>query len=388
VRCLLLVLGEERGRTHVVLVPRGAVLELRGPGAATLVDDATRVGSSLGLGHPVRTSAEGLLQALAVRADDDLIVCEGVPDSIPSALRECCVVVAADGVTALAEVGDTEVRLPDGRVLERSALVPGVRALLDGFQDRPFLPADAVTDAGAERQLDDHGVVVRLLTAVPRVDGLVAPLESNRERRAVELLAYLALRAGQPVTGERLRVRVLGTKSADAAAKTLFNVASCLRRALGDGPFGPRLPAAGRAGRYAVAADVRCDVTVLASRLAQARCCEEPELKMAWLRGALELIESEPFATVLEGYDWFLAEGHLARLQTGCEEAACELVELALAHGLVELARFAIDRATLVDPHAERLADAAMRVAAARQASFDAIVPAARSTEPSAPAVA
>ena len=229
---------------------------------------------------------------------------------------------------------------------------------------------------------------MRLLTAVPRVDGLSSPLESNRERRAVELLAYLALRAGQPVTGERLRVRVLGTPSADAAAKTLFNVASCLRRSLGDGPFGPRLPAAGRAGHYAVSPDVRCDVELLESRVARARRCEDRDETMAWLRGALELIEAEPFATVLEGYDWFLAEGHVARLQAACEDAACELVELALDEGLVELAAFAIDRATLVDPHAERLAAAAMRVTAARQASLEAIAPAARRTVPSAPAVA
>ncbi|HEV3213180.1 MAG TPA: hypothetical protein VGZ03_07290, partial [Acidimicrobiales bacterium] len=317
--------------------------------------------------------------------DDDVVVCEGELDASPPSLLGRCVAVTEDGAVPLAEVTDTEVRLFDGRVLARSSLATSVRALLDGHRDRA-LPAPHVVTAEGGR-LDDGGVVVRLLTEIPRVDGLTAPLEPNRERRAVELLAYLALRAGQPVTGERLRVRVLGTPSVDAAAKTLFNVASCLRRSLGDGPFGPRLPAAGRAGHYAVAADVRCDVAVLEARVAQAGRCDEPEAKMAWLRGALELIEAEPFATVLEGYDWFLAEGHVARLQAACEDAACELVDVALAHGLVELAAFAVDRASLVDPHAERLADAAMRVVAARQASLAAMVPAARSTVPSAPAV-
>jgi hypothetical protein len=239
----------------------------------------------------------------------------------------------------MATIEPAVVVLPDGRRLEREALAPVVRTLLDGEHDAPL-----VASPPRELALDDRGVVVRLLAAVPRVDGLASPLEPGRERRAVELLAYLALRDGEPVTGERLRVRVLGTSSTDAAAKTLFNVASGLRRALGDGAFGPRLPAAGRVGRYAVTRDVVCDVALLEARVAVAHGCDEPEAKMAWLRAALELVESEPFATVLEGYEWFLAEGHLSRLQAVCEDAACELVELARSV-LAEPAREVVRRA-------------------------------------------
>jgi DNA-binding SARP family transcriptional activator len=388
VRCLVVPLGEEHGRTHVVLVPRGATIELGGPGAATLVDDAVRVGTALGLGRPVRTGAEALLEALALREDDDVVVCEGDPRGVDAPLRERAVHVVLDSRAPLATVGALDVRLRDGRILERSALAPRVRALLDGAHDRSDASELVVPHPDDRDDLEDRGVVVRLLTAVPRVDGLRAPLESGRARRAVELLAYLALRAGEPVTGERLRVRVLGTPSTDAAAKTLFNVASCLRRSLGEGAFGPRLPAAGRSGHYVVAADVRCDVALFHARVARAHRCDDAEEEMAWLRAALELVESEPFSTVLEGYDWFLSEGHVARLQAACEDAACELVELALSYGLIELATFALERAVLVDPSAERLAAAAARIAAARQASFEAIAPAARSTVPSAPAVA
>jgi hypothetical protein len=389
VRCLLVPLGEERGHTHVVLVPRGATIELGGPGAPTLVDDAVRVGSALGLGRPVRTGAGGLLEALALREDDEVVVSEGDPRGVAAALRDRAIHVVLDSGDPLATVGALDARLRDGRTLERSALATSVRALLDEAHDRPIEREPlAPSDADGLDALDDRGVVVRLLTAVPRVDGLLAPLESGRERRAVELLAYLALRAGEPVTGERLRVRVLGTPSTDAAAKTLFNVASCLRRSLGQGAFGPRLPSAGRSGHYAVAADVRCDVALFHARVERARHCDDAEEQMAWLRAALELIESEPFATVLEGYDWFLSEGHVARLQAACEDAACLLIELALAHGLIELATFALEHAVLVDRHAERLAVAAASIAAARQASFEAIAPAARSTAPSAPAVA
>ena len=314
VRCLVVVLGEEGARTHVLLVPRGATLDLAGPGAASLVDDAVRVGASLGLGRPVRATAGGLARALALRDDDELVVCVGDPEKAPLdvELADRCVTVVV-GPDPIAHVTDGEATLRDGRVLDRSALAPAVRALLDGAHDRPATGEAAVGPSAAEdeRLLDDRGVVVRLLSEVPHVDGLLEPFEPGRERRAVELLAYLALRAGTPVTGERLRVRVFGTASTDAAAKTLFNAASCLRRSLGDGPFGPRLPPAGRLGRYAVAPDVLCDVAVLEARVRRSRRCEDPEEQMAWLRAALELVQGEPFATVLDGYDWFLAEGHL-----------------------------------------------------------------------------
>jgi DNA-binding SARP family transcriptional activator len=390
VRCLVVVLGEHEGATHVVFAPRGAALRLAGSGAASLVADALRVAPAVGLGHPVRADPDRLLHALATRDDEDLIVAVDETVTCSTDLLGHCVLIELKSLAPHATVSQSAVTLPDGRVLSRSLLAMTVRDLLDGAHDRQYVQVAASLDdqrAHLLRPLEDHGAVVRLLTAVPRVDGLVEPLDSSRERRAVELVAYLALRAGEPVTGERLRVRVLGTTSSDAAAKTLFNVASSLRRALGDGPFGARLPPAGRLSRYAVAPDVVCDAAVLEAWVDRARASEEPDEQMAWLRAALELIEGEPFATVLEGYDWFLTEGHLTRLQAVCEDAACELVALALDEGLVDLARLAVDRALLVDPYSERLAAAAARIAAARQASFAAIDPAVRSTAPSAPVV-
>jgi len=387
VRCLAVVLGEAEGETHVAFVPRGASLGLDGDGASALVADALRVAPTIGLGRPVATDASGLLQALATRGDDDLVVVVGDCSQVTAELSAHCVRVELASLLPHAVVTASTTTMPDGRRLVRSSLADAVRELVDGTHDRRYAPVAANQRARFDGPLEGHRAVVRLLTAVPRVDGLAEPLATGRERRAVELVAYLALRSGEPVTGERLRVRVLGSTSNDAAAKTLFNVASSLRRALGDGPFGPRLPPAGRLGHYAVAPDVVCDVAVLEAWVERAGSCSDPGEQMAWLRAALELIEGEPFATVLEGYDWFLTEGHLTRLQAVCEDAACELVDLALDQGLVALARLAVERALLVDPYAVRLAAAAARVAAARQASFAAIEPAVRSTAPSAPVV-
>jgi hypothetical protein len=381
-RCVVVVLGTDAAGVHLVLVPRGASLALAGPGAATLLDDAMRVAPVLDTGCPVVARAHELLDVLARRADDDVVVCVARTDEVPT-LRGHCVLVDLDASTAFATVDVDVTRLHDGRALRRDALSPDIRDLLDGRWDRPVDRAQVVADG--EHGYEEGSVVVRLLTAVPRVDGLAVPLEVGRERRAVELVAYLALRGGRPITGERLRVRVLGSSSADAAAKTLFNIASALRRSLGEGPLGQRLPPAGKLSRYAVAPDVDCDVALLAARVAEAQRCADVEGKMAWLRAALELVEDEPFAAVLDGYDWFLTEGHLARLQTVCEDAGCELAELAAERELFPLARFAIERATLVEPYSERLAAVAAAVESRRQASLPAMSPALRSTVPSAP---
>jgi hypothetical protein len=379
---LVLVLGELGGRTHVALVPAGAQFSVAGPDAADLVRDAVRVAPSLGLGTLVTVGPEGLLRALALRDDGELVVCVADPEMLDPSLLARCALITATGASPAVECADGVVVLDDGPCLEPSSLSPEVRELLDGTHDRPAHPG---RDPGIQpaHSVGQHGmpntasvpapmpvpagtVIVRLLTAVPRIDGLAVPLEQSRERRAVELLAYLSLREGEPVTGERLRMRVLGNPDADAAAKTLFNVASSLRRSLGDGPDGPRLPAAGRLGRYAVTPDVTCDVVLLTQWLDRARATEDPEERLAWIRSALELIEGEPFATVLAGYDWFLAEGHLTRLQVMCEDAACELVSLALERGLLALATVAVERARLIEPSSEHLSMAASDIAEAR----------------------
>ncbi len=439
---LVLLLGEHDGRTHVGVVPAGSQFSIAGPEAADLVRDAIRVAPSLDLGVPVAVLPEGLLRALALRDDGELVVCIGDPGSLdPSIVARCALITHTGSSPAVDCAGDVVV-LDDGPCLLASALSPEVRELLDGAHDLAFgtaggtgsrgssghganpadartVPNPAVVAAARRIQIPGDMVVVRLLTAVPRIDGLAVPLDQSRERRAIELLAYLALRGGEPVTGERLRMRVLGTADADAASKTLFNVASSLRRSLGDGPEGPRLPAAGRLGQYTVTADVTCDVVLLAEWLGRARASTDPDERLAWLRCALELIEGEPFATVLSGYDWFLAEGHLTRLQVLCEDAACELVSLALERDLVALATLAVERARLIEPSSEHLSMAAADIAEARlratangqwrtleaqtrdargsvvaedavgagQASFEAIAPAARSTVPSAPVV-
>ncbi|HVX20269.1 MAG TPA: LysM peptidoglycan-binding domain-containing protein [Acidimicrobiales bacterium] len=208
-------------------------------------------------------------------------------------------------------------------------------------------------------------VEVRLLAAVPRLDGLAEALTPKRSRRAVELVAYLALHHPMPVTSDRLRTRVLGSADADAAAKTLFNTAGAARRALGrDGEGEPLLPTATKGSHYRISAVVTTDVARATALVEAADRAEVPEEAMALLREALSLVEGEPLAQIGSGYGWWQAEGHEQRVAGTLVDAACRLAPMASAAGLVDLARWAVEQARLVEPYSEALCRVAMRVAA------------------------
>ena len=241
--------------------------------------------------------------------------------------------------------------------------------LLEDPESIPPLGADQPPDPGTN---DDgptmqRGPMVRLLALQPRIDGLTEPIDSKRARRAVEVVAYIVLHDPDPVTGDRIRTRVLGSASRDAAAKTLFNVTSAARRALGLTPEGDAvLPIADRTGCYRAGSLLTSDVAELHAHVACARRSNDPEAQMAHLRAGLELIEGEPLGATLAAWDWFTLEGHQARLEATIEGAAVWLVELALGANLVDLAQLALDRARLAVPLSEPLAAAAMEVAAKR----------------------
>lgn len=215
------------------------------------------------------------------------------------------------------------------------------------------------------RTLGPGPVEVRLLTAIPRIDGLVEELPAKRARRTTELVAYLALHQPDPVTSDRLRTRVLGSADADAAAKTLFNTAGAGRRAMGRDSSGDLfLPAASKTGHYRVSPLVTVDVTRASSLVVAAEASDDPEQSMALLRAALDLVEGEPLAGILSGYAWWSAEGHERRVAATLVDGACRLARLAVGSGYLDLARWGLEQARLVEPYSEALTRVAMQVAA------------------------
>jgi DNA-binding SARP family transcriptional activator len=231
---------------------------------------------------------------------------------------------------------------------------------------------DAVAGVSWPEMLSDGTVIapgpvdVRLLTMTPRLDGLREPLPPNRARRAVELVAYLALHAPDVVTSDRLRTRVLGSTDADAASKTLFNVAHAARKALGADEEGTSLfPAGTRAGMYQLSPEVTVDVQRAIAFVAAAKTLDDRDLAIAHYRAALGLVEGEPLANALSGYAWWETEGHGGRIAAVLVSAACSMATLAIEAGLFELAHWGLEQARLVEPYSEALSRAAMEVAAA-----------------------
>lgn len=239
--------------------------------------------------------------------------------------------------------------------------------------DRP--PADLPTsyqgrwDAGGDAPPDTEGVVVELLRADPTVYGLAAPFLPALRRHCVEMTAYLALHRHEPVTGDRLRARVLGRPHADASPRTLMNTSTAVRRSLGVDDRGPRLHPVSSSGLYTTHG-VRSDVEEFHRLVGEARRLRGTAA-ITRLRRALSLVRGEPLASALRGFEWFLAEGHAARLQRDGEWAALALHAAALASGDVELAFWALVRGRLVDPYSDDLADALVRVPRLREFGGD-----------------
>jgi hypothetical protein len=194
-------------------------------------------------------------------------------------------------------------------------------------------------------------VRVELLRPLPLVTGLQEPFVPTLRRRCVEMVAYLALHPGEPVTGERLRTRVLANAQIDASRATLANTATSVRRSLGARHGEWRLAPVGPSGLYEISG-VDLDVADFHLLIAEARRTEEP---YDLLVQALRLVQGEPLASVLKGYEWFRFEGHLAQLQREGELAALALVDLALERDQPEVALWALRQGLLIDPESPRL---------------------------------
>ena len=343
----VLFFGDPAELTEAV-VRRVSILTLTCAPSSDVTVLVDRRGASI---HPLgRTVRPPLLDDTTARAVRELVEPAPPPKSGPGAphLGASLAPAAADRpATALTD---------DHAPGERS------RAVAAGLRRSPmagtFSPSHPVPDVGA--------VEVRLLTPSPRLEGLDTALPPNRVRRAVELVAYLASHAGEEVTSDRLRTRVLGSSDADAASKTLFNIAAAARRAMGlDAAGNPLFPLGTRTGHYRVAAGVTTDVHRAASLALAGSSTEDPDTAMGLLRSALDLVEGEPMANVLLGYTWWDAEGHGPRIAGVLVNAAQDLAALAIEAELFELAQWGLAQARLVDPYSEPLSRAAMQVAAA-----------------------
>ena len=396
---IVLPVGEDDAGTWLVPLQRGGCLPLIGEASGDLWRAACRAQEAWAWSDMVLITEDPSIvaQELALLDGSDgsthapQVLFFGDPASLSDAERRQVAivsrsVVSASDVTVLVDRNAASIH-PLGRTVrphlmgaETSAVIDQLVAqppAVDPVGSRTAIDAEVVTGhdpvAAVVAPQDEHislpgpgTVEVRLLTATPRLEGLCETLAPNRARRAIELVAYLALHAGDDVTSDRLRTRVLGSSDADAAAKTLFNIAAAARRAMGLDPAGVALfPAGSRTGLYRVSEGVSVDVHRAATLATEGRAAKDPDVAMALLRSALSLVEGEPLANALSGYGWWDAEGHGARIAAVLVNAASDLAALAVDAGLFELAQWGLGQARLLDPYSEAISRVAMQVAAA-----------------------
>jgi hypothetical protein len=226
-------------------------------------------------------------------------------------------------------------------------------------------PSDRYAHVAPREAANSNDLHVELLRADPQVIGLAEPFAPTLRRRCVEMVAYLALHRHEPVTGERLRTRVLTHADVDASQRTLANTASAVRRSLGLDVRGPRLHPVTSSGLY-VTHGLSSDVEVFSTLVARAR--QLPVADAAPLaHQALLMIKGEPLASALRGFEWFLAEGHGARLARDGEWAALALHHTSLQRRNYELAFWSLQQGLLIDPYSDALTEALSRVPRLRE---------------------
>ena len=386
---VVLPIGDDAEGTWLVPLRPGDVLPLLGEAAPALWRAARAAVGSWAWSETILVSEDPDDAALRAEAAADPLLARSVlfcgdPASLPAAVAARCAVVtmepvAASDLTILVDPRAATIH-PMGHVvrphLQSAETAEQIAELVAPAEEDPCPPVRSGPGRhpghapglapGAAAALEPGAVDVRLLTMTPRLDGLRDDLPPNRARRAVELVAYLALHQPDVITSDRLRTRVLGSSDADAASKTLFNTAYAARRAMGVDEEGQLLfPAGTRHGLYQLSPRVTVDVQRAVVLAAEAKAQTDPAAAIAYARAALSLVEGEPLANALSGYAWWEAEGHGGRIAAVLVDAACGMAALASEAGLFDLARWGLEQARIVEPYSEALSRSAMQVAAA-----------------------
>jgi DNA-binding SARP family transcriptional activator len=382
---VVLPIGDDAEGTWLVPLRPGDVLPLLGEAAPALWRAARAAVGSWTWSETILVCEDPDDAALRAEAAADPLLARSVvfcgnPASLPTGVAARCAVVtmepaAASDLTIVVDPRAATIH-PMGYVvrphLQSAETAEQIAELVAPPRENPRPSVRSGPGQkpgvvrGATAALEPGAVDVRLLTMTPRLDGLHDDLPPNRARRAVELVAYLALHQPDVITSDRLRTRVLGSSDADAASKTLFNTAYAARRAMGVDEEGQLLfPAGTRHGLYQLSPRVTVDVHRAVALAAQAKAQTDPAAAIAYSRAALSLVEGEPLANALSGYAWWEAEGHGGRIAAVLVDAACGMAALASDAGLFDLARWGLEQARIVEPYSEALSRSAMQVAAA-----------------------
>lgn len=371
--------GESAEGTFLLPVEGGTVVPVAGsdaPGALTTMqavaegwswsgdrlevvtspDDAQRAGELLGDPHETCDRARVLYFGDPAALNPDTLGRVGTITTEPVEPTDLSL-VCDEGVTRIEPFGLTLVpaRLAPQQAITLTELLtaappsPSTESRADGAFTGPGPADDGAVALGVVPRLPEPGPIeVRVLAPVPRIEGAAGTPPENRQARAVELLAYLALH-GHPIPPYEVRAEALATRSGEGSAQTLRLVASGLRQWVGS----EHLPHADRTGGYR-AQTVTTDLGRLQAAVASAEAITDPDALIALLRPALALIEGKPVSRTTMGWGWWSAQFE-TQAADAASDAACILAPLLAERGDGRGARWAIDQARLLDPWSEAL---------------------------------
>jgi MYXO-CTERM domain-containing protein len=355
-----LLLGQHGEHHEVALVKPGTTVSVTGTHRGGLVALQRLLATTWGEEFSgVSTSSPTFAADHVALQDPRTVIYFGKVEDLPPNVAERSVIVTGEeGGSLVVDVDEQTTRV-------------GLEAPLSSLSISLELAAEVSVAGDFEPQVEDvltsHATapMIRLLTPVPRIDGLAVDLDRKRARRAVELASYLSLNRNHLVTGGQLRTELLGDRERDGSTKSLSNTVSALRRSLGgDAEGNLHLPPATRSGCYGLASSVTSDYEQVLQLLATAEQCEGDEA-LALVRAACALIEGRPLSSCVLGFDWFFRDGHERVLARALSKGVTHVLSHAIARGHLDLARLLIQQASLVNPYSETLARGAMSVAAA-----------------------
>lgn len=201
-------------------------------------------------------------------------------------------------------------------------------------------------------------VYVKVLGPVG-TDGLAEP---PARPKTTELLVYLALHRGRPVSTERLRTALWPYQpdKPDVSAETVHEEMSRVRRCVGAENF-PRA----REGGYQLAEGVETDWERF-SALTEAASALPEERGLEVLEEALSLVRGQVLDGVAKAYSWAWEDFTVANLEAAVAKAAHLMSARCLALGRTEEAKWAVGQGLRACRADEAVWEDALAVAVAR----------------------
>jgi DNA-binding SARP family transcriptional activator len=375
---LLVPIGDDQNGTYLLHLDPGEVVSIEGPGRQSMVRSWTAALVSWPWAEQVAVT-QSLDEAEALAP---LYVGQVTPDERgtvfllgdPAGLTEPARMTIAAVVPGPSVGGRHIVALADRVMLEPSGIalrpcglsIEHEGAVQCALDERSLIPV-ATTDPTTDHDLDVDAagakaisgpVEVRLLTQTPELVGLAKRLPNDKSVRITELIAWIALQGDSGTTSAAMLEHGIAGAT---ASKTLYNMISAARTALGTDSSGARrLVRDTSTGVYRLSAEVTVDVLRFEQMAACGIKARDPRIAAQLCDAALSLIDATPVGNGIGRYGWWASswEARVGRLAT---KAARRLVEVA-EEGTIdaEVARRGIERARLAAGGEEELHRVAM----------------------------